>query len=142
MQATSGLTSVISSAKNSTLRETVGGIDTVKTLSQEPSQRRLWRDATAKNIRMNRSSTEISNIGKSVNSTLMNLMTVAIIFTGINLVFAGLLSAGAIISCNMLGAKVVTPVKGLITFLRIYSQFLEQWKSWVQFGMPTQSEAV
>ncbi len=116
VQATSGLTSVISSAKNSTLRETVGGIDTVKTLSQEPSQRRLWRDATAKHIRMNRSSTEISNVGKSVNSTLMNLMTVAIIFTGINLVFAGLLSAGAIISCNMLGAKVVTPVKGLITF--------------------------
>lgn len=51
-----------------------------------------------------------------MNSTLMNLMTVAIIFTGINLVFAGLLSAGAIISCNMLGAKVVAPVKGLITF--------------------------
>ncbi|MEK9942978.1 MAG: ATP-binding cassette domain-containing protein, partial [Gammaproteobacteria bacterium] len=43
-------------------------------------------------------------------------MTVAIIFTGINLVFAGMVSAGAIISCNMLGAKVVAPVKGLITF--------------------------
>jgi ATP-binding cassette subfamily B protein len=116
VQAASSETSVIGNAKNSTLRETVGGIDTVKTLSQEPSQRRLWRDATAKHIRISRSSTEISNIGKSVNSTLMNLMTVAIIFTGINLVFAGLLSAGAIISCNMLGAKVVTPVKGLITF--------------------------
>ena len=116
VQATGSEASVIGNAKNSTLRETVGGIDTVKTLSQEPSQRRLWRDATAKHIRISRSSTEISNIGKSVNSTLMNLMTVAIIFTGINLVFAGLLSAGAIISCNMLGAKVVTPVKGLITF--------------------------
>jgi ABC-type bacteriocin/lantibiotic exporter with double-glycine peptidase domain len=116
VQAAGNATSVVGGAKNSTLRETVGGIDTVKTLSQEPSQRRLWRDATAKYIRLSTSSTEISNIGKCVNSTLMNLMTVAIIFTGINLVFAGLLSAGAIISCNMLGAKVVAPVKGLITF--------------------------
>ena len=114
--AASGETSAIGSAKNSTLRETVSGIDTVKTLSQEPLQRRLWRDATAKYIRISGSTTEISNIGKNVNATLMNLMTVAIIFTGINLVFAGLLSAGAIISCNMLGAKVVSPVKGLITF--------------------------
>jgi ATP-binding cassette subfamily B protein len=114
--AAGGETSKVFGAKNSTLRETVSGIDTVKTLSQEPLQRRLWRDATAKYIRISGSTTEVSNIGKSVNATLMNLMTVAIIFTGINLVFAGLLSAGAIISCNMLGAKVVAPVKGLITF--------------------------
>ena len=114
--AAGGETSKIFGAKNSTLRETVSGIDTVKTLSQEPLQRRLWRDATAKYIRISGTTTEVSNIGKSVNATLMNLMTVAIIFTGINLVFAGLLSAGAIISCNMLGAKVVAPVKGLITF--------------------------
>ena len=52
----------------------------------------------------------------AINGTLSSLMTVAIIFTGINLVFAGSLSAGAIISCNMLGAKIVSPIKGLITF--------------------------
>jgi ATP-binding cassette subfamily B protein len=109
-------TSVFNSARSSTLRETIHGIDTVKTLSQEPVQRRLWRDATAKLIRLNDTAAGVSNIGKNVNATLMNLMTVTIIFTGITLVFAGSLSAGAIISCNMLGAKVVAPVKGLITF--------------------------
>ncbi|MBO34470.1 MAG: hypothetical protein CMM74_16085 [Rhodospirillaceae bacterium] len=103
-------------ARTAVLRETISGIDTVKALSQETIQRKQWRDASAKAIRLNVNSAKIGNLSASINSTLMNLMTVAIIFTGINLVFAGALSAGAIISCNMLGAKVVAPVKGLITF--------------------------
>ena len=115
-QVLSGGTAIANSARNATLRETISGIDTVKTLSQEPVQRRQWRDATAKFIRASGTASRVSNITINVNSTLMNLMTVAIIFTGINLVFAGAVSAGAIISCNMLGAKVVAPVKGLITF--------------------------
>ena len=115
-QALAGATSLSNNARNATLRETISGIDTVKTLSQEPVQRRQWRDATAKFIRSSGTTTRMSTIAINVNSTLMNLMTVAIIFTGINLVFAGSISAGAIISCNMLGAKVVAPVKGLITF--------------------------
>ncbi len=99
-----------------TLRETIGGIDTVKTLSQEPIQRREWRNAAASIIRRNTEMSSLTNLTGSINATLMSLMTVAIVFTGINLVFAGSLSAGAIISCNMLGAKVVSPIKGLITF--------------------------
>ncbi|MBT5155668.1 MAG: peptidase domain-containing ABC transporter [Gammaproteobacteria bacterium] len=115
-QALSSGTALANNARNATLRETISGIDTVKTLSQEPVQRRQWRDATAKYIRASGMASKVSTIGININSTLMNLMTVAIIFTGINLVFAGAISAGAIISCNMLGAKVVAPVKGLITF--------------------------
>ena len=98
------------------LRETVAGIDSIKTLSQEAIQRREWRSAAAGSIRRNFNLLKTVNITSAINSTLSSLMTVAIIFTGINLVFAGSLSAGAIISCNMLGAKIVSPIKGLITF--------------------------
>jgi len=99
------------------LRETISGIVTVKSLSQEPFQRRQWRDASAKYIRSGWRSARIFYFNSSINALLSNLMTVAIIFTGINLVFAGSISAGAIISCNMLGAKLVSPVKALVTFL-------------------------
>jgi len=98
------------------LRETVAGIDSVKTLSQEAIQRREWRSAAAGSIRRNFTMLTTTNMTSAINGTLSSLMTVAIIFTGINLVFAGSLSAGAIISCNMLGAKIVSPIKGLITF--------------------------
>jgi len=115
-QLLGALTGAATSKRLSVLRETISGIDSVKALSQETIQRRQWRDTSAKSMRMSVKSAKMSNLALSVNGTLMNLMTVAIIFTGINLVFAGALSAGAIISCNMLGAKVVAPVKGLITF--------------------------
>jgi len=59
---------------------------------------------------------EATNVSGSINKTLSSLMTIAIVFIGITLVFAGSLSAGSIISCNMLGAKVVGPTKKLITF--------------------------
>ncbi|HIA82613.1 MAG TPA: ATP-binding cassette domain-containing protein, partial [Rhodospirillales bacterium] len=98
------------------LRETIAGIDSVKTLSQEAIQRREWRSAAAGSIRRNVEMSTTTNMTKAINGTLSSLMTVAIVFTGITLVFAGSLSAGAIISCNMLGGKIVSPIKGLITF--------------------------
>ncbi|HIB20556.1 MAG TPA: ATP-binding cassette domain-containing protein, partial [Rhodospirillales bacterium] len=98
------------------LRETIAGIDSVKTLSQEAIQRREWRSAAAGSIRRNFAMLTTSNMTSAINGTLSSLMTVAIVFTGITLVFAGSLSAGAIISCNMLGGKIVSPIKGLITF--------------------------
>ena len=52
-------------------------------------------------------------------------MTVAIIFAGVMLVLSGALSAGAIISCNMLGAKVVGPIKQMVMFVAELSVFRE-----------------
>jgi len=98
------------------LRETVAGIDSVKTLSQEPIQRKEWRSNAATSIRRNFHILTAGNLTSAINGTLSSLMTITIVFTGINLVFAGSLSAGAIISCNMLGGKIVSPIKGLITF--------------------------
>ena len=43
-------------------------------------------------------------------------MTISLVFTGVMLVLDGSLSAGAIISCNMLAGKVVSPVKSIFTF--------------------------
>ena len=42
-------------------------------------------------------------------------MTIAVIFVGIQLVFAGSLSAGAIIAVNMVAARVIRPVGILIS---------------------------
>jgi ABC-type bacteriocin/lantibiotic exporter with double-glycine peptidase domain len=52
----------------------------------------------------------------NVNATLTQLMTVALVTTGVLLVLGSGLSAGAIISCNMLGGKLVSPVTALFTF--------------------------
>jgi ABC-type bacteriocin/lantibiotic exporter with double-glycine peptidase domain len=52
----------------------------------------------------------------NINNTLTQLMTIALITTGILLVLNAGLSAGAVISCNMLGGRLVSPFTALFTF--------------------------
>jgi ATP-binding cassette subfamily B protein len=92
------------------LRETIRGIDAVKTLSQEVSQRRAWRRSAAAAIRAQGERERISAAATQVNNVLQQTMTVAVIFTGIQLVFGGSMSAGALIAVNMIGARVVRPI--------------------------------
>ncbi|OUV99531.1 MAG: hypothetical protein CBD16_08045 [Betaproteobacteria bacterium TMED156] len=99
------------------LRETVAGIDNVKALSQEQIQRRSWREASFKSINAALAKDQISAISTNLNSVIQQLMTITIIFVGIQLVFAGSLSAGAIIAVNMVAARVTRPVGTLITSL-------------------------
>jgi ATP-binding cassette subfamily B protein len=45
-----------------------------------------------------------------VNSVLQQTMTVAVIFTGVQLVFSGSMSAGSLIAVSMVGVRVVRPL--------------------------------
>ena len=99
------------------LRQTVVGIDSVKVFSLESRQRFQWRNAAAKSIHWYVKKTSHGNAGRAINAVLSQVMTVTIIFTGITLALAGSMSAGAIISCNMLGGKVTGPIKDIILFL-------------------------
>ena len=104
------------------LRETISGIDTVKTLSQEPTQRREWRRTAAMAIRAQDQREQVSSASTHAAALLQQLMTVAIVVTGIWLFFAGALSAGSIIAVNMLGARVVRPVVQMIAVIAEFEQ--------------------
>ncbi|MGE4633228.1 MAG: ABC transporter transmembrane domain-containing protein, partial [Planctomycetota bacterium] len=104
------------------LRETISGIDTVKTLSQEPTQRRAWRRTAAMAIRAQDQREQVSSASTHVAALLQQVMTVAIVVTGIWLFFAGMLSAGSIIAVNMLGARVVRPITQAIAVIAEFEQ--------------------
>ena len=103
--------------KLTVLRETIAGIDNVKSLSQEPIQKRAWREASFKSIEALRAKDDIQAVSGNLNSTVQQFMTIAVIFVGIQLVFSGSLSAGAIIAVNMVAARVIRPVGILINSL-------------------------
>jgi ABC-type bacteriocin/lantibiotic exporter with double-glycine peptidase domain len=92
------------------MQSSIAGIETIKSFSLEPSQRREWRNLASKSIRRN-SARQVSNIlVTNLNNTVQQIMTISLVFAGVMLVLDGALSAGAIISCNMLAGKVVSPV--------------------------------
>ena len=103
-------------SKRRLMQSSVTGIETIKSFSLEPSQRRDWRNLASKTIRQSSSRQNTNILVTNLNSTLQQIMTIALVFSGVMLVLGGSLSAGAIISCNMLAGKVVAPVKSIFTF--------------------------
>ena len=103
-------------AKARSMRESITGIETIKTFSLENRQRRDWRQISAQGIQRGTSRVLLNNMLGSINSTLQQCMTIALIFVGVILVMGGNLSAGAIIACSMLGGKIAGPIRQLITF--------------------------
>jgi ATP-binding cassette subfamily B protein len=108
--------SQIEGTRNRSMRETISGIETIKTYSLENRQRRDWRQNSAQAIQRGTNRILLNNILGSINSTLQQFMSIAIIFVGVILVMGGDLSAGAIIACSMLSGKLTAPIRQLITF--------------------------
>ena len=113
----------VDASKRRVMQSSIAGIETIKSFSLEPSQRREWRNLASKSIRRN-SNRQVSNIlVTNLNTTLQQIMTISLVFTGVMLVLDGGLSAGSIISCNMLAGKIVSPVKSIFTFFADLDSF-------------------
>ena len=98
------ITGPLEASKRRVIQSSIAGVETIKAFSLEASQRREWRKVSSRYTPEQQG--QISNmIITNVNATLTQLMTVAIVTTGVLLVLNSGLSAGAIISCNMLGGN-------------------------------------
>ena len=117
------ITGPLEASKRRVIQSSIAGVETIKAFSLEASQRREWRKVSSRSIRQSLQG-QISNmIITNVNATLTQLMTVAIVTTGVLLVLNSGLSAGAIISCNMLGGKLVSPFTSFFTFFSDLNNF-------------------
>ena len=113
----------IEAHKRRMIQSSVAGIETVKAFSLEASQRRDWRKVSSKSIRQSVKGKISSIVITNINNTLTQLMTIALITSGILLVLNDALSAGAVISCNMLGGKLISPFTAIFTFFYDLSGF-------------------
>ena len=109
-------TGPIEASKRRVVQSSVAGIETIKAFTLGASQRREWRKVSSRSIRQSIQVQISSMVITNINATLTQLMTVAIVTTGVLLVLGSGLSAGAIISCNMLGGKLVSPFTAFFTF--------------------------
>lgn len=113
----------IEAHKRRMIQSSIAGIETVKAFTLEASQRRDWRKASSNSIRQSVKGQITNMVITNINNTLTQLMTIALITTGILLVLNAGLSAGAVISCNMLGGRLVSPFTALFTFFHELGSF-------------------
>ena len=83
--------------RQSFLVETIHGIQTVKSLSLEPIQRKKWDDKSASAVTMKFRLGKISISAKAVTNFLEKAMIVSIPWIGVSLVFDGTMTVGSLV---------------------------------------------
>jgi len=114
----------VENSKTSLIRETLHGMTMLKEFEEEESERKNWRKSAAASIMLRSKKSQVSSTSTEINGFLQNVMTIAIIFTGVQLVFAEELSAGSIIAINMVAGKLTSPIIAAITLFGERSQVL------------------
>ncbi len=105
----------VESSKNSLIRESLHGMTMLKEFEEEESERKNWRKSAAASINLRSKKNQTNSTSTEINGFLQQGMTIVIIFTGVQLVFADELSAGSIIAINMVAGKLTSPIIAAIT---------------------------
>jgi subfamily B ATP-binding cassette protein HlyB/CyaB len=92
------------------LVETLGGIDTVKSMAVEPQWTRTWDNQLAAYVSASFRTATIGTLAGGGVSLISKLVTVATLWVGARLVIDGQLTVGQLIAFNMLAAQVASPV--------------------------------
>lgn len=109
--------------KQSILMNSVSGIETVKSLTLESHQKKQWEEFASQSIKSDMAFWKHSTKSAQISSTLQQVMTVAVIFIGVLLVFSNELSPGVLIGANMLAGKITNPLVQLVTMSTDFKMF-------------------
>ncbi|MBE9538011.1 MAG: type I secretion system permease/ATPase [Proteobacteria bacterium] len=104
--------------RNSTLIETLVGLDTIKAMGAENRMQRKWEDSTSFLAHVGIQLRLLSNSAINVTLWSQQMVSVFVIITGVYLITAGELSMGGLIACSMLSSRIMAPfgqLAGLIT---------------------------
>lgn len=95
--------------RNSTLIESLVGLDTIKAMGAESRTQRKWEEATSFLSRVGVQLRLVSNSTINVTQWSQQMVTMFVIITGVYLISEGSLSMGGLIACTMLAGRVMAP---------------------------------
>lgn len=108
----------LASERQSSLIETLGGLDAVKANNAESERQYLWEQTIGTLSRLELRARLLSTFAMNSTVFLQQLAGVVTIVLGVYMIIAGDLSMGGLIACYMLGSRALAPltqVSGLLT---------------------------
>lgn len=102
-------------SKSSALYETMSNILTVKSNALESEVEKRWGDRLALSAYTGFKSSHLSNIVSVTGAVLQQVMSLFIIYIGVQLIFAGELTIGALIATNILASRALAPIRQVAT---------------------------
>lgn len=109
-------------AAQSFLVESITGVQTVKSLAIEGKMVKDWENNLGDYILSSFRLSNLANIAVSSSQTLQKIMTLAIIYFGVSLVFDGSLSVGQLIAFQMFGSQLSGPILRLVHMWQDFQQ--------------------
>ncbi len=100
---------VAGAMRNSTLIESLVGLETLKAMGAEGNMQRKWEKTTSFLARIGVQLRLLSNASISVTQWTQQMCSIAVIITGVYLITQGELSMGGLIATNMLASRVMMP---------------------------------
>lgn len=92
------------------LVESLSGIDTIKSLSLEPSFHKSWDKKLAAYVQSSFSVTTLSSFAGTCVNAISRLTTIAIMWVGASMVMDNQITIGQLIAFNMLASQVANPI--------------------------------
>ena len=106
------------------LVEAIHGINTVKALGLEPMQSRAWDQSSAFAIERRIEVGRVSNVARAASSTIEKAMLIAVIVVGVQSIFAGTLTVGALVAFQMLAGRVTGPLVQITALINEFQEVL------------------
>lgn len=104
------------------LVEAIHGMQTVKALAIEPSQRKIWDTRAARAVEMHYRVGKISISARAISGFLEQLMSIVIVTFGAMLVFDNKLSVGALVAFQMISGRVSGPLVQIVSLIHEYQE--------------------
>lgn len=109
-------------ANQSFLVESVTGIQTIKSLAIEGKMMKSWENSLGEYILSAFNLANLSNVAVSIAQTLQKIMTLAIIYFGVSLVFSRDMSVGQLIAFQMFSNQLSGPILRLVRMWQDFQQ--------------------
>jgi len=103
--------------RNSTLIETLSGLETLKAMGAESIMQRQWEEATRFLASQNLRARELNLRLTQASSTIQRIVQLSVIVVGVYMIAAGKLSMGGLIACMLLSTRSVGPFARLGSLL-------------------------
>ena len=102
--------------RNSTLIETLSGLETLKAMGAESIMQRQWEEATRFLASQNLHARELNLRLTQTSSTIQRIVQLSVIVVGVYMIAAGKLSMGGLIACMLLSTRSVGPFTSWVRY--------------------------
>jgi ATP-binding cassette subfamily C protein LapB len=130
------------SQKHGVILETIGALETVKSLGAESRMQRDWERFVGRAAKTSLGARLVAGTGINFSQTAMQLVTVGVILLGVYQIMAGEMTIGGLIACTIISGRAMAPLGQVAMLLSRYNQAMVALESLNEImDLPVEREA-